>query len=943
MEIWRALKDASIATAHDVLKMKRSTTAPACLLLNSMLTADNSMDPENVLILIATTKQLVALSLDPTDNFDRILKFCQETDTGNASNIFLFVLAEILQATSIMHIQKLIDILTVLIVDKELGHPVIRQMILDGLIQITAYPSFEAGRMRNLEQLMNAIQNQTPKFIADTSKFNSNYVKMNHDLLNARDVSIILETNEKLRFQNLTTEAEKFFWSRNQLVLRGFFHMETMDIDNWNVGFKNLIEISKSDDELKSSLVMPLLFKLSTSTNPIIKLSVLQNMIRLGATTDIFSTIKALTKGLIRSMSIDLHLRLWKEEPRTYPFLLKVIVEMSATDPDDKGLEIVRASAIKEICDLRPQHGPDLVSTISEILNTALDLKDGEVQASLAIDSIVLLCQNHVINIVSTWKAINLKTRYEKRPRIIKSLCNFFSIVPSLKRSSFEYENLVKEILARLWHMIQWSDKHGIECATQTIRNWNYDLMTMDTIPDVYREGIALPAAPAGMEVSILDMEVPGECFIQVLCKVHPDGLSAVGDLLKFYIGCEILDFRSGHYLVTDGQPEPVNFKKLPKQSILKALTHFVIQQANTKKSEKLVSEAILVESLKILAHRFSRPLPPLNWCFLHELLFKSEDLKAQSLRIAAKQSIISGTAKRLIENFLVNLDGNDQDDVETALISLVDICNGVSSEVLRTFCESIFKKKEIESTDHVVQCLKDEKHVTNRDNLALLITAFIAHKTPPVDVVKLIPQKLLDAISIHLTPKQKIECRFEILKFNKTVENPILWVTELVTEQFMDGDHQEFFIKCLMKLLMTSDTFPKKKWLTSFIIVTQNRMVECDLTLAHTWKRFRFLIEIFIISVIIASGYFNVYTRDDAIKQNRLEIFPQSIELLVSRRRGTYDDIAGNIFEFLLHVIQNHPPDEVKETFKTAIVISKNHDYFKLSNVWQKFLAMNL
>lgn len=477
-----------------------------------------------------------------------------------------------------------------------------------------------------------------------------------------------------------------------------------------------------------------------------------------------------------------------------------------------------------------------------------------------------------------------------------------------------------------MWSIIQWGDKHGIECATEAMKAFNYDQMTLDTIPDAYRDGIALPEAPQGMEISILDLEVPGECFVQLLCKIHPAGLEAASDLLCHYISCEIEEFRSGHYLVKDGQREPLNYKTLPKQSILKALTHFVINQATTKKAEKLVEEAVLVQALKILAKRYKKPLPPIDWCFLHELLFKSEDLKAQSLRIAAKQSIISGTAKRLIENFLVNLDPNDADDVTTAFESLGDLCNGVSFDVLKTFCDFIFKNQGSEAAEHVINCLKEEKHVTNRENLAFMLTSFMNHVEMTSEVAKSIPPKVLDAISHQLSQPQNIEFRCEILKSNPNVENPVAWVNELVINS---AAHRELFIESFSKVLTESDVFPKKKWIGDFILIIQNRMVETD-------SQIDFLLEIFVISVVIASGYHKT-VGDEKIRDASLKIFPQSVEL-VSRQR-VYDEISGRIFEFLLHVVASTSNDEIRRAFHFAIVVSKNHAYFKAPKAWKRFL----
>ena len=937
-EIWKNLIG-NEQMVQEIFAMRRTCSVAASLLFNSMILMhlEQSKDIHNLFLLLGSTNRLIALSMDPSENFKVILSHCDTiSKEPNASDIILFLLAETLQITSVVHIPKLIEILEILIIRKKLGHQVILQMVFDGLVQVLAYPSFSSGKLKTLEQLMNYIQSDEARETVQTSSFTSEYLAMSPELLNARDLSIMLETKPYQFFQ-ITTEADKMFWTRNQLVLRGFFHSNSIDLDNWLIVLKNLIQISKPDETLKSSLVMPLLFKLSSTKNPRMKLSILQNMIQLGATSEIFGTIKALSNGLIRSMSIDLQLRLWKVEPRTYPFLHKALVEKSKKDCEDIRLEIVRAAAIKEICHLKPHHGPDLVSIISEILNSSLDLKEGDIQASLAIESIILLCQNHIINVVSTWKAISLTTRYEKRPRVIKSLCKFFTIIPSLKRNSLEYENLMKEILNRLWQMVQWGNQHEIECALDSLKSWNYDAMTLDTIPEVYREGIELPTAPTGMEVSILDLEVPGECFLQLLTKVNPSGLRAAGDLLTHYIGCEIAEFRSGHYLVKEGQPEPINYKSLSKQSILKALTSFVIQQATTKKAEKLVEEAVLVESLRILAQRYIRPLPPLNWCFLHDMLHKSEKIKVQCLKIAAKQSVISGTAKRLIENFLVNLDEHCEDDVKVALESLVDLCNGVSSEIIKSFCEFIFKAQCVRVQEYLTKCLEYENEITNRENLSTVLSVFISCNLLTVEIIRLIPPKILDTITFQLSQREKIQFRCEILKSNENVENSIAWMNELVADQLISEDSEHaFFFESFVSLLMDSDIFPKKKWLTDFIIMMQNRLVDKDFAEA----KIEFLINVFIVSIVVSSGYLNTVTLNNGILEKSLSMLPQSIEL-VSRQRS-YEEVIGNIFEFLLHIINRDGISvDARNAFKRAIVISKDHVYFKKSKVWQKFLMM--
>lgn len=941
-EVWRNIVD-SDEIVRDCLEKRRTSSVAAKLLFNSMIVMHlekTAVPIHSVLLLISSTKNLVTSSLDPSENFEVILNHCSTiASNANASNIALFVLAEILQITSIVHIPKLVRILDSLIREHKLGHPSIRLMILDGLIQVLAYPSFSTGKLKLVEQLLNFIQTSSDDQVqskTSTSSFQSHFVDISADLTNARDVSTMLEESNQLSLTIFKTEADKIFWTRNQLVLRGLLQSKTLAFESWLVVLKNLIEISKTDETMKSSLVMPLLFKLSSSSDPRTKLAILQNIVQLGATPEVFGTIKALSNDMLRSVSIDLFLRLWKVEPRIYPFLHKALVEKNSKDADDQGLEIVRAAAIKEVCEIRPQHGSDLVSTISEILNSSTDLRDGDIQASLAIKAITLLCQNHVINVVSTWKAISFTTRYEKRPRVITSLCKFFEIVPTLKRTNLEYENFNKEILARLWSMIQFGDQHAIKCASKALRSWNYETMTMDTIPEVYREGIALPEVPLGMEVSILDLEVSGESFVQLLTKVNPSGRFFIGELLKHYIGCEITDFRSGHYLIKEGQPEPLNYKTLPKTSILKALISFVIQQGTSKKADKLVEEAILVEALRILSQRYVRPLPPLNWCFLYDMLFKSDDIKAGCLLIAAKQSVISGTAKRLIENFLVNVQANDDDDIQIALDALPDLCNGISPDVMKSFCEFLFKTKHEGITESVKKCLEEEKVITNRDNFAMLLSMFVNSSFFKPEIIKLIPPKLLDPICAKLSLPQKFEFRCEVLKVNANVENPVSWINEIITEQLISEDNEENFFKSFIDLLLDSDVFPKKKFINDFVIMMQNRLVDLHLE-SH---KIKFLLKVFSISLITVSGYFKIFKSRDELSEKFIQILPQSIQLV--SQQTAYDEVIGKIFEFILHIIdRDEVDDDFKSAFKLSVVSSKNHVYFKKSKVWQKFLLL--
>jgi hypothetical protein len=71
-------------------------------------------------------------------------------------------------------------------------------------------------------------------------------------------------------------------------------------------------------------------------------------------------------------------------------------------------------------------------------------------------------------------------------------------------------------------------------------------------------------------------------------------------------------------------------------------------------------SDIIIVEALRVLAMAYPKPIPPLDWCFLHEYFHRDLQMRKYCVIIAAKQIVCSGTAKRLIENYLMEFSAAD-------------------------------------------------------------------------------------------------------------------------------------------------------------------------------------------------------------------------------------------------------------------------------------------
>lgn len=313
------------------------------------------------------------------------------------------------------------------------------------------------------------------------------------------------------------------------------------------------------------------------------------------------------------------------------------------------------------------QHGTDLVVFLSDILNKCSD-KRGDTATSIALDTISVLCKNNVINIVSAWSTLSGKFKSEKRPKVVKSLCSLFGQATLLHNPTVEYQNLIVELTKKLWsYVVNSNDPSIIGFALKTLKNYNINDMDLANLPSVFRENLTLPPSMAKTPIDAAKDPVdvltyiPGECWIQMLQKINQDALEDADDLIGHYISKEIADFRGGVYALPEGRPEPNDLKALPPRSVLRAISTYVIHES---KKAKLQHEATVEHCLCILSRKYSKPIPPLNWCFLHDLFHRSFNMKKYSLYIAINQSIFSGTAKRFIENYLIEFIPNEVNSI---------------------------------------------------------------------------------------------------------------------------------------------------------------------------------------------------------------------------------------------------------------------------------------
>lgn len=282
--------------------------------------------------------------------------------------------------------------------------------------------------------------------------------------------------------------------------------------------------------------------------------------------------------------------------------------------------------------------------------------------------------------------------------------------MPLLKSATHDYELLFDEALRRLWQFaIEPNEQSTIEAAFMALRNFDFAELTLKHIPSILYDQIHIPREyqklvaaslndPTAEALTVADVlpYIPGECWIQLLQNVESSGRDAAHGFVKHLIGTEVSQYRSGVYMMGDGRPEPKELVHLHARSPLRALVKYIRTQA-----EQYTEPRTVVQCLECVAHKYSRPIPPMNWFFLIEYINSREkfadstpairfDMLRYALTIAVNQIAHSGSAKNLVGNYLQEFDVDAKDFEETlAILKLVPaLGDGVTSAIFAKFLQ---------------------------------------------------------------------------------------------------------------------------------------------------------------------------------------------------------------------------------------------------------------
>lgn len=303
-----------------------------------------------------------------------------------------------------------------------------------------------------------------------------------------------------------------------------------------------------------------------------------------------------------------------------------------------------------------------------------------------------------------------------------------------LQSPTSDYEILFYSALRQLWAYVTDFDTVAvIEPALKALKHFNMAELSLKHIPALFQENLKIPseyqkqisAAAAAAAASDGDTSepltatdvipyIPGECWIQLLEKVNQSSVEAAVDLVYQLIENEISQFRSGVYMLTGGRSEPIELTQLHARSPLRALVKYVTAQSKLPHPDNV---PVLLNCLKCLSRKFSKPIPPYDWFFLLDLLdrtFVHEEfpyqLRSYCLKLASNQIANSGSARNLIENYLqqFRVHCRYNEEIRCVLDVVPQICHGCNSDILKRFVNEVsdFAYEQSKSCNFEKDCL---------------------------------------------------------------------------------------------------------------------------------------------------------------------------------------------------------------------------------------------
>ncbi|XP_023571604.1 focadhesin isoform X2 [Octodon degus] len=322
---------------------------------------------------------------------------------------------------------------------------------------------------------------------------------------------------------------------------------------------KVITELAQADSSQVPNLIPVLMFKLGRPLEPVLYNDILYTLPMLGVHKvcigQILRVIQLLgTSPQLRAVTVRLLTALWEKQDRVYPELQRFIAMSDVPSVSvSKELQweklIAKAASIRDICKQRPyQHGADMLAAISQVLNECTK-PDQATPAALVLQGLHALCQAEVVCIRSTWNALSPKLSCDRRPLILKTLSELFSLVPSLTVNTAEYENFQVQVLSFLWTHTQNKDPLVANAAYKSLSHFSAGEHTILHLPEKIRPEVPIPnELDEEEDEEDVDLSVPGSCYLQLLSLTPPLILPALEEFFESLVKQEMMNMPRGIY-----------------------------------------------------------------------------------------------------------------------------------------------------------------------------------------------------------------------------------------------------------------------------------------------------------------------------------------------------------------------------------------------------------
>ncbi|EFA06297.1 hypothetical protein TcasGA2_TC009164 [Tribolium castaneum] len=873
--------------------------------INSEFLAELSDNFDQDLLLlwqVSSLFQLIKNNYDPREIIYDINETLDQVTNLIILNPILLILSKSIDLCSGAFLLPLLN-LTKIIVHKSECDLITSNVLKSSLLQWMASPSDLISQTQKIISEIFAMLETDQKNLTRLRGFTELYKNYESLVVTNTEVYFSLQTYivlEKCRnekdlglFLAKLDKSPDFFILQFFNFLLGLLLTDFEDPKITLKSFDLLLKCINSNKTLSSNLLTVTLYKLTKTTDSQLHFKLLKSLPKMANSKNnfqkIISTLQALNKGPnhLKTFTTSLMFDLWTIDNKTYPYLEQLLVAPWQPPCHKFEFYVTRAHILKELCSRKPElYGKEMVAHLSKVLNEC-HAPEGAVASALAIEGIRHLCKSEIIDAVTTWATLEPMFQNETRIPVIKSLCGLIGEVPGLSYCD-EYPEFGEQVVEKLWQFLVVSpDDEVWKGALDALSHFTIEQIVAK-MPDDFLDEELVNLRKTGATI-------PGTCWVNFLKNCNHAKLQIAADFLIKMVSLEISQYLKFVYQVK-GTREPVDYSYLPVSSVVRGLSSHI--KANVLKWKTDLYREVYVECLRIFSQEYSKPLPPLDWCFLQEL-FHEPQAKYFCISIAAHQVVLSGTARRFIVNYIEAMDLTNEPDVLHVYSNLQYLANSVQPFTLRPFLETtittsvdLFKNGDEKQLNEILIYVKNtlrnkEIQEANKIVIAQIISDILAETS----ITSKLCQVLLDCV-VHFpmkcindltSPKTVKEMRNEWFKKAVKIRSSLAVIT------------QESPLNLLNELIEHGCKFPTVTpfMFENFAQVFQKHQnnTECVLWLLELLgqiqaitksdvKEIQFLSDVFVLATLVFSGHLAFV--EGYKSEEMYEKFPRAIATLL-------------------------------------------------------------